>query len=344
MTPIKQFANIHSLWLPALVAALASCRHQTAPSTSAQLPPTVQVTEAPALPQGRGSHAAGVVRGQIIVAGGSSWNQDGTVKTYHADSTVYDQGRWSPGPTLPIPFAEGAYACDGSALYLAGGLRGAEQPNDQVYRITRQNDRWSIQTLMPLPHVLFGNAGAILNNTFYVACGMVDAKSINELWSLDLSSDSPRWTRKAFLPGPGRSYPALVSCGGSLYLLGGLMDQPADFHLRTQNDVYRYDPDADHWTLLGKLPIAGYCWSADAVDDSHLLITGRADGQIHDDIWIVDLKTLQAEQIGKTLTPTTCAALIATSPNQWWLIGGEPDANRHRTSRISVIDLQTTGK
>jgi len=230
---------------------------------------------------------------------------------------IYDQDHWQQGPKLPAPFAEGAYACDEKGLYLAGGLRGADQPSDQVYRIAPANNQWSIQTLAPLPHALTSAAGAIQNNTFFVVCGEVDGKAINELWSLDLSNPQDHWTRRASLPGANRLYPALVRGGGFLYLLGGLSDQAGNIRERTLNDLYRYDPAADRWTEVGRLPMAGYCWSAAAIDDSHLLLAGRADGEIHNEIWIVDLDSIFAGQMGKTVIASTCAPLVAAAPARW---------------------------
>ena len=90
---------------------------------------------------------------------------------------------------------------------------------------------------------------------------------------------------------------------------------------------------------LGNLSFGGYCWSAQPVDDSHLLLAGRADGTIHDEIWLVHLPDLSTELLGHAVIQATCAPLAKVGPRKWWLIGGEPDSQKHRTDRVTVISL-----
>ena len=58
--------------------------------------------------------------------------------------------------------------------------------------------------------------------------------------------------------------------------------------LEPLNDLYRYAPEKDEWKQLTDLPLKGYAWVAQPVNEKHLLVTGRADGMVHDGIWIID--------------------------------------------------------
>jgi N-acetylneuraminic acid mutarotase len=109
--------------------------------------------------------------------------------------------------------------------------------------------------------------------------------------------------------------------------------------LEPLNDIYRYNQETDEWTRLKDLPLKGYAWVAQAVDDNFILLTGRADGNIHSGIWILDLRNSSMKEVGSLITSSTTAPLVKVGENRWWLIGGEPDANKNRTGVISVIRL-----
>jgi N-acetylneuraminic acid mutarotase len=276
-----------------------------------------------------------------VVIGGTSWNAEGTQKSFHDDGVIFDGNAWQPGPTIGVALAEGAYASDGQALYLAGGLSQPDKSSDAVFQITMVGAGQSkVEKLSQLPAPISACSAAIFGNRLYVACGTLSpGKYTNQLWSLDISKPGAHWRKQSDLPGAGRGYPALVTCGSLIYLLGGLGDGDKSVHERTLSDAYQYDPATDQWKMLGNLPFGGYCWSAQPVDDSHILLAGRADGTIHNEIWLVHLPDLSTELLGHAVIQATCAPLVNVAPGKWWLIGGEPDSNKHRTDRVTVISL-----
>jgi N-acetylneuraminic acid mutarotase len=308
---------------------------------TATAPPKAIVTEGPPLPLGRGSHAAGTIDGHVIVVGGTNWNQAGTKKTFLSDGVVFAANAWQRGPSIRVPLAEGAYADDGHALYLAGGLESPDRPSAKVFRIALDaNGQSQVSELPSLPQAISACAAVVFSGNLYVACGTTSpGKSSTTLWSLDLSKPTSNWRNRAELPGVGRGYPALVDCGSFIYLFGGLREEGNSIHERTLSDAYRYDPATNQWNLLGQLPVPGYCWSAQPVDDSHILLAGRADGSIHDEIWLISVPAFDAQIVGRVIQKATCAPLVNVARRTWWLIGGEPDSNKHRTNRISVISL-----
>jgi Galactose oxidase, central domain len=334
---ISLFANI--VFGAVILVTVKPAVAQPIYRTISDAPRGVEVNEGPALPSGRGSHAGGFVAGHVIVAGGTAWNQEGTRKSFLDDSLIYTGGAWTPGPKLPAALAEGAFAADDGALYLAGGLSRPDQASDVVCKITWQDGQFHTRRLTPLPTVLSAAAAAISNGRLYVACGYAAGKETADLWSLDLNADGASWIKLADLPAAPRAYPALAACGGDLYLLGGLKGGTGTVHDRTLADVWHYGIAANQWTQSGTLPLGGYCWSAAPIDAHHLLLAGRADGRIHDEFWRVDLQQISVQLLGKCVIQATCAPLVPVGDHTWWLIGGEPDSNKHRTDRISVISL-----
>lgn len=302
---------------------------------------TAQIIEGPRLPLGRGSHAAGFIGGHVVVVGGTCWNKEGTQKSFLSSSMIFIGGSWRSGSSLDVGLAEGAFADDGQFLYLAGGITQPNQPTSSAFRVALNIAGQSEVASMPaLPAAISACSAAILGSRLYVACGtFASGKSTNDLWSLDLKRSEAKWRKQAALPAVGRGYPALVACGSAIYLLGGLGDGNQSVHDRTLSDAYQYDPSIDRWKTLGNLAMPGYCWNAEPVDGSHLILAGRADGSIHDEVWLVRLPDLQCQLLGHAVIHATCAPLVKVGPSTWWLIGGEPDSNKHRTDRVSVISL-----
>ena len=110
-------------------------------------------------------------------------------------------------------------------------------------------------------------------------------------------------------------------------------------------DAYRYDPDVDNWTRLLDLPWAGYGWNTCAFDEHRLLMAGKADGQIHRDVWLIDTRDMSARKIGESVIQTTVAPLIRAKDDEWWLVGGEPDSKKTRTNKVTIIrDANTSAR
>jgi N-acetylneuraminic acid mutarotase len=301
------------------------------------------ISSGPSLPSGRGSHAGARISGRVVVVGGTAWSDDRTKKSFLADSLIFDDGNWKVGPSLPHAIAEGAFASDTNHLYLVGGLSGVDKPSADVFELAFDDaSQLRVNSMPPLPIAQSAGAAAILDGRLYVAGGYVDGQVTKRCWSLDPSRRDQGWLEIKSIPGEPRAYPALAAAAGKLYLLGGMVPVKESMHVF--KDVFEYDPRSDRWGNFGELPVSGYCWSAVPIDDSEtLLVGGRADGQIHDDIWVVDLASLSARSVGSSVVTTTCAPLVRVAPRKYWLIGGEPNSNMTRTKVVTEIQLESSG-
>ena len=327
-------------WLLALFAPLlvVSCQEISVPWSSAQI--EVSIDEPPALPIARAGHVGGMVDGRVFVAGGSNWSDDRSTKNWLGDSYVFAEGKWQKGPMLPEPTSDAFYAYDANGLYIAGGTDGKNQ-TAKSYRLSTTSPEAAWESLAPLPRVMSDGSGAIIGGAFYVACGYVGKTLSSELWALDITEPHAKWRPRSSLPGPPRAYPALVACGGHLYLLGGLVLSNEHPTMKVLQDTYRYDPATDQWQRLDDLSFGGYAWSAAAVDERHILLTARAseNANVSNGIWMVNIDDMTKTKIAQTVIPTCCAPLVQVDRATWWLLGGEPAAARVRTPRVTAITL-----
>lgn len=283
----------------------------------------------------RAGQAGGKVGGSVLIAGGTEWNKAKTQKYWLNTSVVFQDGKWKLGPNLPEPIAYSMFAYDSDGLYIAGGYISETSPSNGVYRLVSLSKGW--EPLPKLPMRLGYGSGAILNRKFYVACGSNESGMSNKVWVLDLGNPNSKWEQCKPLPGVGRILPSMVACGKYLYLLGGLAKISP---LSPLKDAYQYDPSKNQWKQLSDLPLKGYAWVSQPVDDNHLIITGRAYGKVDRGVWILNLKTMSMKKVGDDIVPAATAPLINVGNKQWWLIGGEPDAYKNRTNVVSVINIK----
>lgn len=82
----------------AAVFAAAMATAATSPCAAPSQPPVrdaarheiATIRDGPALPQGRACHAAALLEGRVVVAGGSAWSADRMTKNWFADTLVID--------------------------------------------------------------------------------------------------------------------------------------------------------------------------------------------------------------------------------------------------------------
>lgn len=269
-------------------------------------------------------------------------------------TVVLQDGVWQSGPALPHRGALGAFAHDASGLYLAGAVGDAKgisalrlPPATEVQqprRVLHLSSRGGIagwEELAPLPTPTIAAAGAILEGTFYV-CGGINSEGVtNKMYALDISDPAGSWRQCTQVPAPARALASLVAGDGSLYLIGGADNWDP---LNPMKDAYRYDPKGDKWHRIKDLPWPSYAMVASMVDDRWILLTGRVDQDgIHKGIWLFDVVNGDYLLVGETIVPAATAAMVHIVPDEWWVIGGEPDLDRNRTNIVTVIRRHRDG-
>ena len=100
------------------------------------------------LPLPRAGCAAGVVGGQLVVAGGTYWLDGKKFWDRRVDAFEPATNRWQPLAQLPQPWGDAAAVAVGESFYiLGGGADGVAQASVQCY----QRGAWEMIPRMVLP-------------------------------------------------------------------------------------------------------------------------------------------------------------------------------------------------
>ena len=285
----------------------------------------------------RGGHVGGIVENTIIVSGGNRWSEDKTQKFFLKSTLIFENQQWIEGPSLPLPMAYSMFSCDDTGLYVAGGTSDGVSMLKDVYVLRSLQKGATWERLPDLPEAIGFGAGVILMGKFYVAGGLLNnGEKTSRMWALDLNNVESGWSESKSIPGVPRYLHAMTVSGDFAYVIGGLAEGTP---LTPLNEVFAFNYKENNWSKQNDLSLKGYAWTAQPIDNKHILLTGRADGQIHSDIWVVELNSMKMKKIGSLFIQSTTSPLIKVEDDQWWVVGGEPDSNKNRTKETSIINI-----
>ncbi|MFN7176726.1 MAG: Kelch repeat-containing protein [Thermaurantiacus sp.] len=169
-------------------------------------------------------------------------------------------GRWQPGPPLPVPQAESAAGSFPGLVVLAGGRSPPGSANagygdhaDTGRTLLLRDGRrgWQEGAAMPTPRNSM--AFAVLAGRLHVIAGRRSLGPGNIVNLADHHAYDPaadRWVALAPLPAPRGGHAAAV-VGGRIHVLGGeaFGDSPTVFR-----EHWSYDPEADRWREEAPMP------------------------------------------------------------------------------------------
>jgi solute:Na+ symporter, SSS family len=154
------------------------------------------------------------------------------------------------------------------------------------------------RTALPsMPEPLSFMAGALVNNTVYVAGGqttMKDPRPSMIFWALDLSKrDRPaefKWTGQPAWPGPPRILPVAAGQrserGAEFFLFSGRRPQSGR-STEILSDAYAFDPNSRSWRTLpsigdgAKSGLSVMAGTASAVGDRDVMLFGGDRGELY---------------------------------------------------------------
>ena len=177
------------------------------------------------------------------------------------------------------------------------------------------------------------------SDKFYVIGGFSGDRASSQIWELDLDSPTATWTERAPLPAEGRGYAAVTAVGSQLYVFGGFTSPPSEPQTKIFGDADRYEPATNVWKRLEGFDMPGYAWTATAIGERQILLIGRVPKlkTVTDEVGLVDLETMKARSIGRLITPACCMPAMPNGVKTWWFPGVDPDTNRNRTTRTSIL-------
>ncbi|MXZ34936.1 MAG: DUF1668 domain-containing protein, partial [Acidobacteria bacterium] len=117
------------------------------------------------LPEPRAGHAAGLLDGKFVIAGGTWWvgeKGNWTQKIFSASTHAFDPETetWERLPDAPFPFGYSAHAVVENRLYVLGGFDGRQEIR-KILRLSRKGDGYEWEVFGELPGTrLFGWAGS----------------------------------------------------------------------------------------------------------------------------------------------------------------------------------------
>ena len=236
---------------------------------------TLVWTEGKSMPRPEAGGAAGFLDGELVIAGGTTW--EGDTKLWLKDVQIYQPGKnaWRSGPALPVPLAYGPFVYSADGLEIFGGTDGRES-HRQSWKLDRSKSKWHATGAIPAD-ALLGRAARIGDSVFILGgCpDVADLKGCSDsVWRRD--GGTP-YRRVSSLPGGPLALTAIAVVRDRIYVFGGCSlpaTGPAAGVLVNRSAAYSYDPQTNAWTALRALPSAKRGASAVALDDRSIMLFG----------------------------------------------------------------------
>ena len=119
--------------------------------------PSIIWNEKEPMPRPEAGGAAGFTGGELVIAGGTSW--DGETKLWLKEVQIYNPVRnvWRQGPPLPLALAYGPFVHSGNELEIFGGTDG-KQVHRESWKLNAAKTAWETTGETPADVLLGGAA------------------------------------------------------------------------------------------------------------------------------------------------------------------------------------------
>jgi len=268
------------------------------------------------LPQPRAGYMAGVVDRQLVIAGGSYWENDKKIWTSRVDLFDPAADSWRSGTPLPEPRSDSACISYKNALYVFGGGAGGEVRRDaMVFR----GGKWSTLATATLPEPRIYSVAVEWRGSIFLVGGMTKATDYttvkNSLWVWNPESPRAGWDTLPSLPGPGLISHSVAVMGGRIYVFGGATTGGTD--VINLASVYRFNSQTREWARLPDLPIARRAWWAVSLPERILLLGGYSDA-FDDEVFEYDPASGAFQRVGRLPHGICDSKFFRIGP---WVIG-----------------------
>lgn len=290
-------------------------------------------TEKKALPIAQAGGAAAMVRGTMVMAGGTDWENG--VKLWLREVQLYDTAtdQWRMGPVLPRGLAYGPSTVSGEKLEIYGGTDGVTASR-RIYVLNARMDAWTEAGLAPTGTVL-GQAARV-GRTVYLMGGCEDVADLttcsDAVW---MREDGKSWKKIGKLPAGPVANAATAVLDGKVYLFGGC--SMAEGKLRNHAEGWVFDPAAGSWKALRNLPAANRGITAAEAAGKVFLFGGYTDEGFSADVLAYDA----AADTYVPQAPMPLAVMgirFFAHDGKLWGAGGE-DRMRSRSARTLSAQL-----
>ena len=232
---------------------------------------------------------ATVLNGRIWVAGGLDQSGEATASTQFYDPVI---NSWEQGPPLPEPVHHAMLVTYRDQLAVIGGFRSRDNDllavtSPRMMLLDNKTDKWVDGP--PLRHPRAAGGAAVVGDEIVVVGGRVG--NPEQLVTQTEVYDGTGWRDAANIPVPG-DHLAVAADSNYLYAVGGRKFTAGS----NVDNVQRYDPKANRWTILPRTPqtVSG---AGAAIVDGQLIVAGGE---------------------GVTSVSTTVQAYDLSTPNATW--------------------------
>jgi N-acetylneuraminic acid mutarotase len=244
---------------------------ESPPSTPSAKPSRLHWKKSTPLPEPRAGHAAGVLDGKFVIAGGTFWEGEKgnwTQKIFSASTHAFDPDTetWERLPDAPIAFGYAAYTVVDNRLFVLGGFDGRKESR-KILTLHKEGNEYVWKTFGELPETrLFAWAGSS-GSSLYLLGGVVQFEPLDEagtcctsktatnsLSVLDTASPEKGWQELTPYPGEKRWLFSADGNGESIWMFGGIDSPEAGTPPTRFNFALRYELKQDLWQELPSLP------------------------------------------------------------------------------------------
>jgi N-acetylneuraminic acid mutarotase len=195
-------------------------------------------------------------------------------------------GSWKKSPPLPELRFEGYAVALGAKVYYLGGITGvggvptSATPSKQVDVFDPLTGAWSKGPPLPADAPSHHLAVAVVGTRVYVLggfTGIIGTNTPGEAFvpvATTYAFDGSTWTARANQP-VARGAATAQAIGGIVYVAGGGSDD-----IRTEGDLYAYDPASDAWTQRAPMPTSREHLASCAVNGKMIVAGGWSGPQM----------------------------------------------------------------
>jgi N-acetylneuraminic acid mutarotase len=260
------------------------------------------------MPEPRAGYVAGAIDRRFVLAGGTYWHADKKIWSNRTDFFDPVANQWTAGPDLPSALGDAAAISYNGKMYVfGGGAEGAVVKSALVFN----GSKWSAAPEWDLPARRIYPVATVMAGRVFIAGGLTKAGDIahaeTTMWSRSLSKPEKDWKTHAAIPSPRRSNFALAAANGKIFLFGGVTETDSGY--TNLDDAFEYDPAADRWKALPRLPVARRAWFALEVA-GRIRLYGGYTNTFEKDIFRIDLATGAASLDGSLLNGVADARFV----------------------------------
>lgn len=315
---VKKSAAVRSIWAAMIAVAILAIAWSSLSGSSGQV--SLHWSHSAPFPEPTSGYGAGVIHGEIVLAGGTYWvgaPHHWTQKIFSATTYMFDPPteRWQKLSDEPVPLGYAASAVINDKLFVIGGYTG-QRASRLIFTLTKEQTHYVWKKFGDLPAGrVFAQAVAVGNN-IYLLGGLTDFEPMdaigtccttrtatNTLMVLDTTKAGVEWRELAPYPGGKRWNFTAATDGNYLWMFGGQYRADVKASAHNFTEVLRYELKTGRWTVVGNLPkdlSADTFVSPVETPGKMILISGMKK------VWELNLQTLKYVE----LTPLPAAVYI----------------------------------